>query len=164
MGKKSLLWVSLAIVIIIAINEIFWLGKSSLAWVILGITLAIGMLVVYFLSKEANVKIKPLYAGIIVTGIAMMLVGVSFLAPSLNASEVKTLIYMRHPSWYIVSANYKLNGDWKLKVLSSGGWVYLRFNEDTCGLDYWEEKTEPEEPTAPQISPLDALLAEIEGK
>jgi len=140
MGKKSLLWASLAIVVIIAINEIYWLGKSSLAWVILGITLAIGMLVVYFLSKEANVKIKPLYAGIIVAGIAMMLVGVSFLAPSLNANEVKTIVHMRYPSMYVLSANYKLNGDWKLKVSSSRGWAYLRFNEDTCKLYYWEKE------------------------
>ncbi len=144
MGKKSLLWVSLAIVVIIAINEIFWLGKSSLAWVILGITLAIGMLVVYFLSKEANVKIKPLYAGILVAGIAMMLVGVSFLAPSLNANEVKTIVNSRLVSRgvnaYVLSANYKLNGDWKLKVLVSRGWAYLRFNEETCVLDYWEKE------------------------
>jgi len=49
---KSLLWASLIIVIIIAINELFWLGKSELAWVILGLAIAMGLQVVYLLRKR----------------------------------------------------------------------------------------------------------------
>ncbi len=49
---KVLLWVSLVIVIIIAINELFWLGKSDLALVILGLTVAMGLQVVYLLTKK----------------------------------------------------------------------------------------------------------------
>ena len=49
---KILLWVSLVIVIIIAINELFWLGKSDLAWVILGLAVAMGLQVVYLLIKK----------------------------------------------------------------------------------------------------------------
>jgi len=49
---KILLWASLVIVIIIAINELFWLGKSDLAWVILGLAVAMGLQVVYLLIKK----------------------------------------------------------------------------------------------------------------
>ena len=49
---KSLLWASLIIVIIIAINELFWLGKSELAWVILGLAIAMGLQIVYLLKKK----------------------------------------------------------------------------------------------------------------
>ncbi len=49
---KILLWASLIIVIIIAINELFWLGKSDLAWVILGLAVAMGLQVTYLLMKE----------------------------------------------------------------------------------------------------------------
>ncbi len=49
---KGLLWVSLTIVIIIAINELFWLGRSDLAWVILGLAVAMGLQVVYLLIKK----------------------------------------------------------------------------------------------------------------
>ncbi len=49
---KILLWASLVIVIIIAINELFWLGKSDLAWVILGLAVAMGLQVVYLLMKK----------------------------------------------------------------------------------------------------------------
>lgn len=49
---KILLWSSLIIVIIIAIQELFWLGRSDLAWVILGLAVAIGLPVVYLLVKK----------------------------------------------------------------------------------------------------------------
>lgn len=49
---KGLLWASLTIVIIIVIQELFWLGKSELAWVILGLAVAMGLQVVYLLIKE----------------------------------------------------------------------------------------------------------------
>ena len=49
---KILLWAALIIVIIIAINELFWLGRSDLAWVILGLAVAIGLQVVYLLMKK----------------------------------------------------------------------------------------------------------------
>ena len=49
---KILLWVSLVIVVIIAINELFWLGRSELAWVILGLAVAMGLQVVYLLIRE----------------------------------------------------------------------------------------------------------------
>ena len=52
MNKKSLLWGSLIIVIIVAINELFWLGRSDLAWVILGLAIAMGLQVVYLLIKK----------------------------------------------------------------------------------------------------------------
>ncbi len=52
MNKKSLLWVSLIIVIIVAINELFWLGRSDLAWVILGLAIAMGSQAVYLLIKK----------------------------------------------------------------------------------------------------------------
>lgn len=51
---KYLLWASLVIVIIVAINELFWLGKSELAWVILGLAVAIGLPVVYLLIREGK--------------------------------------------------------------------------------------------------------------
>ncbi len=49
---KSLLWVSLIIVIVVTINELFWIGKSDLAIVILGLAVAIGLPVVYLLRKK----------------------------------------------------------------------------------------------------------------
>ena len=49
---KFLLWASLIIVIIIAINELFWIGRSDLAWVILGLAIAIGLQILYLLSKR----------------------------------------------------------------------------------------------------------------
>ena len=49
---KILLWASLAIVIIVAINELFWLGKSSLAWVIIGLAVAMGLQTAYLLIKK----------------------------------------------------------------------------------------------------------------
>jgi len=49
---KGLLWASLTIVIIIVIQELFWLGKSELAWVILGLAVAMGLQVVYLLIRE----------------------------------------------------------------------------------------------------------------
>ena len=48
---KVLLWASLIIVIIIAINELTWLGKSDLAWVIIGLAVAMGLQAVYLLIK-----------------------------------------------------------------------------------------------------------------
>ena len=49
---KYLLWAALVIVIIIVINELFWLGRSELAKVILGLAVAIGLPVVYLLTKK----------------------------------------------------------------------------------------------------------------
>ena len=49
---KYLLWAALVIVIIIFINELFWIGKSELAWVILGLAIAVGLQVVYLLKKK----------------------------------------------------------------------------------------------------------------
>jgi hypothetical protein len=49
---KYLLWVSLIIVIIIVINELFWLGKSDLALVIIGLAVALGLQVVYLIIKK----------------------------------------------------------------------------------------------------------------
>ncbi len=49
---KGLLWASLLIVIIIIINEIFWIGKSDLAWVIIGLAVAMGLQAVYLLVKK----------------------------------------------------------------------------------------------------------------
>ena len=49
---KLLLWAALIIVIIIAINELFWLGRTDLALVILGLAVAIGLPVVYLLIKK----------------------------------------------------------------------------------------------------------------
>jgi len=49
---KGLLWASLVVVIIIVIQELFWLGKSDLAWVILGLAVAIGLQTVYLLTKK----------------------------------------------------------------------------------------------------------------
>ncbi len=49
---KILLWASLIIIIIIVINELFWLGRSDLAKVILGLAVAIGLPVVYLLIKK----------------------------------------------------------------------------------------------------------------
>jgi len=49
---KILLWASLIIVIMITINEFFWIGKSELAIVILGLAVAIGLPVVYLLRKK----------------------------------------------------------------------------------------------------------------
>jgi hypothetical protein len=49
---KTLLWISLIIAIIVAINELFWLGKTDLAWVILGLSVAMGLQAVYLLIKK----------------------------------------------------------------------------------------------------------------
>ena len=49
---KILLWASLIIIIIIAINELFWLGRSELAWVILGLAVAMGLQIVYLIFKK----------------------------------------------------------------------------------------------------------------
>jgi len=51
---KYLLWASLVIVIIIFINELFWLGRSELAKVILGLAVAISLPVVYLLIREGK--------------------------------------------------------------------------------------------------------------
>jgi len=51
---KFLLWAALIIVIIIVINELFWLGRSELAIVILGLAVAIGLPVVYLLIREGK--------------------------------------------------------------------------------------------------------------
>ena len=51
-NMKTLLWASLIIVIIIAIQELFWLGKTSLAWVILGLAVAMALQAVYLLIKK----------------------------------------------------------------------------------------------------------------
>ena len=52
MNKKGLLWASLAIVIIVVINELFWLGRTDLAWVILGLAIALGLQAVYLIKKN----------------------------------------------------------------------------------------------------------------
>ena len=49
---KYLLWASLIIVIIIFINELFWLGRSELAWVIIGLAVAMGLQAVYLIRKK----------------------------------------------------------------------------------------------------------------
>jgi len=52
MGIKTLLWISLVIVVAVAINELFWLSRTDLAWVILGLAVAMGLQVVYLLIKK----------------------------------------------------------------------------------------------------------------
>ena len=52
MNKRTLLWVSLIIVIIVAITELAWLGKTGLAWVIFGLAVAVGLQAVYLLRKK----------------------------------------------------------------------------------------------------------------
>ena len=49
---KILLWISLAVVIIIVIQTLFWPDKIDLAWVILGLAVAVGLQVVYLLRKK----------------------------------------------------------------------------------------------------------------
>jgi uncharacterized membrane protein YoaK (UPF0700 family) len=53
-GMKILLWASLIIAIIVAINELFWLGKTSLAWVIIGLAVAMGLQAVYLIRKNKD--------------------------------------------------------------------------------------------------------------
>jgi len=49
---KTLLWISLIIVIIVAIQELFWLGRSELAWVIFGLAVAVGLQTVYLIRRK----------------------------------------------------------------------------------------------------------------
>jgi len=52
MSKKSILWVSLIIAVIVAVYELTWLSKSGLAWVILILAVAVALQGVYLLRKK----------------------------------------------------------------------------------------------------------------
>jgi len=49
--KKILLWVSIIIVVIVAIQELFWIGKSDLAIIIIALAMAIGLQSVYLILR-----------------------------------------------------------------------------------------------------------------
>jgi len=51
-SRKYLLWTSLVIVVVVAINELIWLSRTSLAWIIIGLAIAIGLQAVYLLSRK----------------------------------------------------------------------------------------------------------------
>jgi hypothetical protein len=50
-SDRILLWISLIVVIIVAIYEFTWIGRSDLAWVIIGLAIAIGLQALYFLKR-----------------------------------------------------------------------------------------------------------------
>lgn len=132
MGNKFLLWAFLIIVFVVAINELFRLGKTDLAWIIIGIAVAVGLQAVYFLSRKANVKINSLYLVLFTLGILIVVTGMRFLPPDLTADEVKAIVNTHFVSEsYVVSADYKGQGEWRVKVATLGGWVYLIFDENT---------------------------------
>jgi hypothetical protein len=48
---RTILWVSLVIVIVVVIVELAWLAKTSLSWVLLGLAVAIGLQAIYLLRS-----------------------------------------------------------------------------------------------------------------
>ena len=130
MGNKFLLWAFLIIVLVVASNQLFWLGKTTIAWVIIGLTVAVGLQAVYFLSRKVNVKIDSLYLALFTLGILIVFTGTRLFAPDLTADEVEAMFTSE--SFPVVSADYKGQGEWQLKVFKVGeGWTYLSFNEKT---------------------------------
>lgn len=51
-GLRTLLWVSLIIGFVVAINELTWVGRSDLAWVIFAIAAALILQAVYLLRRK----------------------------------------------------------------------------------------------------------------
>lgn len=49
---KGLLYISLILAGLVALNELFYLGETSLALVIMGLAIAIGLIAVYLLKRE----------------------------------------------------------------------------------------------------------------
>lgn len=127
MGRIYLLWASLIILIGLAIIELWWLSIGGLAWTIV-IAVAVCLQLAYLLSSA---KVKPLYAGLLVVGILMVVVGVKLLAPDLTAHQVKAIINEQRSDWHAVSAYYKGQGIWEVKVsVGAGGWLYFTFDEN----------------------------------
>jgi phosphatidylglycerophosphate synthase len=162
-GKKAILWVSLAIAVIVAVNELLWLGKTTLAWVILALTVALALTLLYLLWKESAMRIKPLYLGLLVVAVLMIAIPVKLLlpapvpAPDLSANEVKAIVAARISSssnYHVVSADYKGQGLWEVKVATPNGWVYWIFNEKTGKLQI--------QPTAPTPTPTTSTQGSIE--
>ncbi len=144
MGKTAILWVSLAIVVIVAVNELLWLGKTTLAWVILALTVALALTLLYLLWKESATRVKPLYLGLLVVAVLMIAIPIKLLlpAPDLSASEVKAIVAARS-GYHVVSATYKGQGVWEVKVATPSGWVYANFNETTGKLEGKPTPTAP---------------------
>lgn len=160
MGRKLLLWASLIIILAVIVNEIFWLGKTSLAWVIIGISVALGLQVVYLLSKEVNMKIRPLYVGLLVFAIVLVAVGMKFISPTYSADEVKSVVFARCPSLQKpgLHVEYDWRGKWLITRLGEKE-PCLIFNEDTGLLNYPEELLERQAHPQP-LSPeeIDEIL------
>lgn len=130
MGRVYMLWASLIIVLVMAISELYWLGMGSLIWAI-GLGIAACLQIVYLLTGKVERKINPLYAGLLVVGILMVVVGVKLLAPELTAHEVKAIINEHRSDAHAVSAHYKGQGVWEVKVsVPTGGWLYFTFDEN----------------------------------
>ena len=51
-NKRSLLWVSLVIGVVVAFYELTWVGRSSLAWVIIALAAAVVLQAVYHLMRR----------------------------------------------------------------------------------------------------------------
>ena len=51
-NRRSLLWVSVVIAIIVAFYELTWVGESSLAWVIIAVAVAVVLQAVYHLMRR----------------------------------------------------------------------------------------------------------------
>ena len=51
-NRRSLLWVSVVIAIIVAFYELTWVDKSSLAWVIIAVAVAVVLQAVYHLMRR----------------------------------------------------------------------------------------------------------------
>jgi len=126
-----LLLASTIILFGLAISELWWINVGSLVWTIV-IAVAVCLQLAYLLSSA---KVKPLYAGLLVVGVLMVVVGVKLLAPDLTADEVKAIVKSQIPC-YVASADYKGQGEWEVKLAGSKGWFYWTFNEKTGELNF----------------------------
>ncbi len=141
MRHKYLLCVSLVKIAVIAIRPMLWLGSIGFAGLMLLLAVAVGLLVTYLLSLKRGSWRQALSLGFLAVAAISSIVVLWLSAPELTGNEVKSIMNAtfsknlalsnNYNYAHATSAEYKGQGIWQVKVITSVGIAYVEFNEKT---------------------------------
>ncbi len=148
MNKRYLLWVALVIAAVIAVRPMLWLGIIGFAGFMVVLAVFVGLVVTYLLSLKKGSVYREIGFGVLIIVTVCAVIALKFSAPELNASEVKEIFgnEARGPSKWAgthyarmeaISAEYKGDGIWRVKVIYGSDISYRYYDENTEEIKRW---------------------------
>jgi len=143
-ARKYRLWIvcaALAIIAIIASRLMYWLGSIGIVWVIFLLTVAVGVSFAYACGLyNSKSLVKSFFASslLVILPIGIIWAGIALIssAPDLNAGEVKMIMYYYVPEWRAVSAEYRGEDIWRVRMITPIGIRFIDYDEITSKISF----------------------------